>query len=101
MRSPAPHSQFRFSATSHPAASTYPSTTPAKVLRPLEVWDKAQPQEKPQEETGRGGAKAVRRKVDREMKRSGAERQDEKAARTQCVVGTLDVDIWRADGLIA
>lgn len=47
MRSPAPHSQFRFSATSQPAASTYPSTTPAKVLRPLEVWDKAQPPGKP------------------------------------------------------
>ena len=43
----------------------------------------------------------MRRKVDREMKRSGAERQGEKAARTQCVVGTLDVDIWRTDGLIA
>lgn len=24
-----------------------------------------------------------------------------KAARTQCVVGTLDVDVGRADGLIA
>ena len=39
MRSPALHSQFQFSATPHPAAST----TTAKVLRPLEVWDKAQP----------------------------------------------------------
>ena len=43
----------------------------------------------------------MRRKADREMKRSGAERQGEKAARTQCVVGTFDVDIWWADGLIA
>lgn len=25
----------------------------------------------------------------------------EQAARTQCVVGTLNVDIWWADGLIA
>lgn len=50
----------------------------------------------------------VKRKVDREMKAGevgGGVRIErlggKKAARTQCVVGTLDVDVGRADGLIA
>lgn len=43
----------------------------------------------------------MRGRVYREMKRVMKRWGRGEAARTQCVVSTLDVDIWRADGLIA
>lgn len=75
----------------HPPTLLPPLTqvsTPAKSSEPLEVWDKAQPQEEPsRERLRRRGTKAVRRTVDREMKRRRMERQGKGEGSTDPVCG--------------
>lgn len=76
-------------------------SAPQRSSDPLRYGVELNPQEEPSrrdweersQDSGERGVQKMRTVVERQGR--------EKAARTQCVVGTLDVDIWRADGLIA